>query len=129
MSYNKEYYEEHKEHMKAARDRYREANREEINKKQKERYRNMTEEEREKRNQILRDKRAEKGQKARIQYKIDYCKRQIKLFEEKMFMLKMVDTWDSSDYRYSDELHSKIMKYTNMIKELEELKNGTGIEK
>jgi len=123
MSYNKEYYEEHREHMKAARDRYRKANREEINKKQKERYRSMTEEEREQRNQMLRDKRAEKGQKARIQYKIDYCKRQIKLFEEKMFMLKMADHWDDSDYRYSDELSAKIRKYEQEIEKLESEKN------
>ncbi len=30
--------------------------------------------------------------------------------EEDYFMLKMQDTWDSSDYRYADELKEKIKK-------------------
>ena len=129
MAYNKEYYEEHKEQIKKIRKRYREKNKEEINKKQREGYRNLSEEEREERKQQLREKRALNGEKARIQYKIDYCKRKIKEFEEKMFMLKMLDTWESSDYKYSDELSAKIIKYKNMLKELEEAKNGTGVEK
>ena len=30
--------------------------------------------------------------------------------ENKYFMLQMQDTWDSSDYRYADELKEKIRK-------------------
>lgn len=30
--------------------------------------------------------------------------------EEDYFMLEMQDTWDSSDYRYADELKEKIKK-------------------
>lgn len=30
--------------------------------------------------------------------------------EEDYFMLQMQDTWDSSDYRYADELKEKIKK-------------------
>jgi hypothetical protein len=30
--------------------------------------------------------------------------------EEDYFMLNMQDTWDSSDYRYADELKEKIKK-------------------
>ena len=29
---------------------------------------------------------------------------------EKLFILKMQDHWDSSDYRYADELEEKIRK-------------------
>ncbi len=36
--------------------------------------------------------------------------------EEDYFMLEMQDTWDSSDYRYADELKEK-------IRELRKLKN------
>lgn len=30
--------------------------------------------------------------------------------EHKYFMLEMQDSWDSSDYRYADELREKIRK-------------------
>lgn len=30
--------------------------------------------------------------------------------EHQYFMLKMQDSWDSSDYRYADELREKIRK-------------------
>ena len=30
--------------------------------------------------------------------------------EHKYFMLEMQDTWDSSDYKYADELREKIKK-------------------
>ena len=30
--------------------------------------------------------------------------------ENKLFMLNMKDTWDSSDYKYEDELREKIKK-------------------
>lgn len=42
--------------------------------------------------------------------------------KDRMFMLKMEDHWDSSDYRYSDELHSQITAIRN------ELKNKYGYE-
>ena len=36
--------------------------------------------------------------------------------EEDYFMLNMQDTWDSSDYRYADELKEKIKKIKEEIK-------------
>lgn len=30
--------------------------------------------------------------------------------EQRYFMLQMQDTWDSSDYRYADELREKIRR-------------------
>ena len=129
MAYSREYYEAHKDQLKEAKRRYESKNREKINAKKREWYNALSDEEREEYKAKLREKRAKDPEIARLQYRIDYCKRYIKQYEHKMFMLKMQDTWDSSDYKYSDELQSKIMKYKNMIKELEELKNGTRIEK
>ena len=34
----------------------------------------------------------------------------VKELENRLFMLEMKDTWDSSDYRYADELKQKIKK-------------------
>lgn len=34
----------------------------------------------------------------------------IEELEHDLFMLEMKDTWDSSDYRYADELEQKIKK-------------------
>ncbi len=34
----------------------------------------------------------------------------IEQLEDKLFMLKMQDHWDSSDYKYADELREKIKK-------------------
>ena len=34
----------------------------------------------------------------------------LKELEHQYFMLKMQDSWDSSDYRYADELREKIRK-------------------
>lgn len=34
----------------------------------------------------------------------------IEELEHDLFMLEMKDTWDSSDYRYADELEEKIKK-------------------
>ena len=41
--------------------------------------------------------------------------------EEKLFLLKMADHWDSEDYRYADELNEKIRK---LKAEECELENG-----
>lgn len=35
--------------------------------------------------------------------------------EDRYFMLQMQDTWDSSDYRYADELREKIRKLKGEI--------------
>ena len=35
--------------------------------------------------------------------------------EHKYFMLEMQDNWDSSDYRYADELREKIRKLKEEI--------------
>lgn len=35
---------------------------------------------------------------------------ELKELEKKYFMLQMQDTWDDSDYRYADELKTKIRK-------------------
>ena len=41
----------------------------------------------------------------------------IEELKDRLFMLKMQDHWDSSDYKYADELEEKIRK-------LEEKANG-----
>ena len=132
MAYNKEYYEKHKEEIKRSRDKYRHnlENREKINKQQRERYQNLPKEERQKRIEHIRQKRLQNIEKSRIQYRIDLRKRQIKKYfetyndlEHKMFMLKMVDHWESEDYKYADQLFEQIHKVkTKIDKKNEELK-------
>lgn len=34
----------------------------------------------------------------------------LEILEQRYFMLKMQDVWDSSDYKYADELLEKIKK-------------------
>ena len=36
-------------------------------------------------------------------------KSKLQELKDKDFALKMIDTWTSEDYRYSDELHQQIM--------------------
>lgn len=118
MAYNKEYYEKHKEQMKLNRQRYREKNKDIINTKQREKYHNLSIEERQERIEKQREKRAKNPEISRIQYRIDMHKRKLRLLETKMFDLQMTDTWDSSDYKYSDELNKKIKDEEKKIKEL-----------
>lgn len=122
MAYNKEYYESHKEDFKENNNRYREKNKEEINFKQRERYANLSEEEKQKRIIRQRENRAKNRDLTRIQCRIDGVKRRLKKYEEKMFELQMIDTWNSSDYKYSDELSKKIIYYKNKIEELQKEK-------
>lgn len=42
-------------------------------------------------------------------------KEELEDLENKYFMLQMCDHWSSDDYRYSDELYSKIMKLKSEI--------------
>lgn len=57
-------------------------------------------------------------------------KAKLEELENKDFMLKMVDTWTSEDYRHSDELHQQIKAVKNEISEKEMLIYGTlGIQK
>lgn len=122
MAYNKEYYEAHKEEFKENNNRYRTKNREEINLKQRERYASLSEEEKQKKIEKQREKRAENRELTRIQCRIDSNKRFLKKYEQKMFDLQMTDTWDSSDYKRSDELNKKIIYYKNKIEELQKEK-------
>lgn len=124
MAYNKEYYEKHKEEIKRSRDKYRNnpQNREKINKQQREKYHNLSDEEKQRRLQQKRERMALNTEKSRIQYKIYLRRRQLKEYEEKykeldhkMFMLNMVDTWDSSDYKYSDELSKEMREIKEKI--------------
>ncbi len=39
----------------------------------------------------------------------EQLEKELEELKHREFMLNMVDTWDSSDYRYADELHNKIM--------------------
>ena len=82
----------------------------------------LSEEEKQKRINMQREKRAKTPEISRIQYNIDRCKRYLKKYEEKMFMLNMVDTWNSNDYKYSDELNRKIVYYKHKIEELQKEK-------
>ena len=135
VAYNKEYYEKHKEQMKKARDKYRKnpINKDKINEKKREKYKNLSNEDREKLLQKFKEYRAVNEQKSRIYYRLAFRKRQIRRYleeyeklEHKMFMLKMVDTWTSEDYKYSDELFAEMHKFKEKIdlktKEIEELK-------
>jgi len=40
---------------------------------------------------------------------LEELKLKLKDLENKDFMLEMIDTWTSEDYRYSDEIHQQIM--------------------
>ena len=122
MAYSKEYYELHKENYKNANLRYTEKNRDMINSKARERFNSLTEEEREERKSKLREKRAKNQELSKIQYRIDSAKRFLKKYEQRDFLLAMKDTWDSSDYRYSDELNAKIKYYNIKIEELKQEK-------
>lgn len=51
----------------------------------------------------------------------------LKRLEEKEFALKMVDTWTSEDYKYSDEIHEQIMAVKKEIIEHEDAVYGLGI--
>lgn len=126
MAYNKEYYEEHKEQLKENNKRYIERNKEKVNEKQRERYWNLSEEERQKRIIKQRENRAKNPELSRINYRIDAAKRTLKTYytkyeelERKMFMLQMVDNWDSSDHKFFTELSREMHK----LKEKIDLKN------
>lgn len=45
---------------------------------------------------------------------------ELKDLESKQFMLNMCDHWEDSDYRYSRELHQKIIETKKKIEELKE---------
>lgn len=122
MAYNKEYYEAHKEEFKENNNRYRTKNKDEINLKQRERYASLSEEEKQKKIEKQREKRAKNRELTRLQCRIDSNKRFLKKYEQKMFDLQMTDTWNSSDYKKSDELNKKIIYYKNKIEELQKEK-------
>ena len=48
-------------------------------------------------------------------------KAKLEELENKDFMLRMVDTWTSEDYRYSDELHQQIKAVKAEISDLSKL--------
>lgn len=135
MSYNREYYEKHKEEMKKARDKYRKGDSEALERTRtinRERYRNLPIEKKKAIFDRQRKKREQNIELTRVQYRIDARKKMLKKYlmeyeelEERMFRLKMVDTWDSSDYRYSNELFEKMRKVKEKIDkknyEIEEL--------
>lgn len=45
-------------------------------------------------------------------------KKELESLKYKYFMLQMCDHWDSSDYKYSNELHQRIMKLENELGEV-----------
>lgn len=51
--------------------------------------------------------------------KVEELLKELEELEEKEFMLQMCDHWSSEDYRYHDELWSKIKEVKAKIKELE----------
>lgn len=51
-------------------------------------------------------------------------KAELEELESKYFMLKMVDTWTSEDYRYADELQQQIRTVKEAITEREMLTYG-----
>ena len=51
-------------------------------------------------------------------------KAKLEELENKDFMLRMVDTWTSEDYHYSDELHQQIKAVKAEISEKEMLTSG-----
>lgn len=118
MAYSKEYYEAHKEQWKAARDKYRKGTPEALEafrKKARDRYANMTPEQRKEFLAKQKEHRDSMPEASRIKYKIGMRRGQIRQYDKKieklqsnLFELKMKDTWDSADFRYSDELYEKI---------------------
>ena len=128
-TYSKEYYEKNKDKLKQARDKYRKnpQNRENLNKKQREKYQNLSEEEKEARRQKVRDYREKNLTKLRLQNRLYQKNRFLAEYKEDLeqlesdeFMLKMADHWESDDFRYSDELHRKMMEVKKKIKKEEE---------
>lgn len=124
MAYSKEYYDKHKEQMKKSRDKYRSKpeNKEKIKEYQRERFKNLTQEQRDEANRKRRENRAKNIKLTRLQSRIDLKRRQIKKYNEelkeldhKTFMLKMMDTWDSECYKYSDELYNQIKEINRKI--------------
>ena len=51
--------------------------------------------------------------------KLDELSEKLYKYEYKYFILQMCDHWDSNDYRYADELRSKIKSIKSKIKKLE----------
>ena len=51
--------------------------------------------------------------------KLDELNKELCEYEDRYFMLQMCDHWSSEDYRYSDELRSKINSIKDEIKKLE----------
>ena len=118
MAYSKEYYEAHKEQWKAARDKYRKGTPEAVEafrKRAREKYANMTPEQRRQFLDKQKEHRDSMPEASRLKYKMGTRRTQIRQYDKKikklqsdLFELKMKDTWDSADFRYSDELYEKI---------------------
>lgn len=49
---------------------------------------------------------------------LEELENQLKELKHKEFMLNMCDHWDNSDFRYSQELNSKIIEVKKKIEEL-----------
>ena len=51
---------------------------------------------------------------------MEELEKQLQELKDKEFMLNMADHWEDSDYRYSRELHQKIIEIEKKIKELKD---------
>lgn len=135
MAYSKEYYEAHKEQWKAARDKYRKGTPEALEafrKKARDRYANLTPEQKRAFLTKQKEHRDSMPEVTKLRYKMGMRRRQIRQYDKKiqklqsdLFELKMKDTWDSADFKYSDELYEKIKmlqeKIDKKAKEIESL--------
>lgn len=91
MSYSKEYYELHKEKMRLNQKRWRDKNKEEVNKKQREKRASLTQEEIDEINRKAREKRQEQGDLARQKYREYYYKNQSKINKARRERRKMIN--------------------------------------
>ena len=58
---------------------------------------------------------------------LQQLKSKLEDLENQEFMLEMIDTWTSEDYKYSDEIHEQIMAVKKEIIEHEDAVYGLGI--
>lgn len=58
-----------------------------------------------------------------MEEKIQELNKKLKEINSKLFMLKMCDHWDDSDYRFANELSAKAKNIKEEISKLEKNKN------
>ena len=112
MAYSKEYYEMHKEQMKRSRDKYRKGTKEALErtrKRNRDRYNMLPVEKKEQLLKRQKEKREEKLELTRLQYRIDQKKKQIRQYNAAIL---------EADKVKLEQLTAKIALKTKEIEEL-----------